>query len=145
MRATIAGLGLGEIEGIEIHNARLSGNNSKYVDFLYGRLQRQGHLQRDVQRMVNQDRNVFAACMVATGDADAMVTGLTRSASDCLGDIRHAIGAATGAIPFGLTLLVGMRGKTIFLADTLVNFRPDADRIGRYRYRSGGRRAPSRP
>jgi malate dehydrogenase (oxaloacetate-decarboxylating)(NADP+) len=129
VRAAIAGLGLGDIEGIEIHNARLSGSNSKYVDFLYGRLQRQGHLHRDIQRMVNQDRNVFAACMVATGDADAMVTGLTRSRSVCLSDIGHAIGPAPGAIPFGLTLLVGMRGKTIFLADTLVNFRPDASQL----------------
>jgi malate dehydrogenase (oxaloacetate-decarboxylating)(NADP+) len=129
VRATMAGLGLGEIDGIEIHNARLSGNNRKYVDFLYGRLQRQGHLQRDIQRMVNQDRNVFAACMVATGDADAMVTGLTRSASVCLGDIRPVIGPANGSIPFGLTLLVGMRGKTIFLADSLVNFRPTAEQL----------------
>ena len=127
--ATLDSLGLGGIDGIEIHNARLSDANSKYVEFLYGRLQRQGHLRRDVQRMVNQDRNVFAACMVATGDADAMVTGLTRSASVCLNDIRHAIGAAKGAIPFGLTLLDGMRGKTIFLADSLVNFRPDANQL----------------
>ncbi len=126
VRSTLAGLGQGEIEGIEIHNARLSGNNRKYVDFLYARLQRSGHLRRDVQRMVNQDRNVFAACMVATGDADAMVTGLTRSASVCLSDVRHAIGPADRSIPFGLTLMVGMRGKTIFLADTLVHFRPDA-------------------
>jgi malate dehydrogenase (oxaloacetate-decarboxylating)(NADP+) len=129
VRSTLAGLGLGDVEGIEIHNARLSGANSKYVDFLYKHLQRQGHLQRDVQRMVNQDRNVFAACMVATGDADAMVTGLTRSASVCLSDIRHAIGTAKGGIAFGLTLLVGMRGKTIFLADSLVNFRPDGAQL----------------
>jgi malate dehydrogenase (oxaloacetate-decarboxylating)(NADP+) len=124
--STLASLGLGDIDGIEIHNARLSDANSKYVAFLYNRLQRQGHLQRDIQRMVNQDRNVFAACMVATGDADAMVTGLTRSASVCLNDVRHAIGPAKNGIAFGLTLLVGMRGKTIFLADSLVNFRPDA-------------------
>jgi malate dehydrogenase (oxaloacetate-decarboxylating)(NADP+) len=127
--ATLDGLGLGGIEGIEIHNARLSGANGKYVEFLYGRLQRQGYLRRDIQRMVNQDRNVFAACMVATGDADAMVTGLTRSASVCLSDIRNAIGPAKGGIAFGLTLLVGMRGKTIFLADSLVNFRPDAAQL----------------
>jgi malate dehydrogenase (oxaloacetate-decarboxylating)(NADP+) len=131
VKATIASLGLGEVHGIEIHNARLSDNNSKYVEFLYGRLQRKGYLRRDVVRMVNQDRNVFAACMVATGDADAMVTGLTRSASVCLDDVRQAIGPAKGAIPFGLTLLVGMRGKTIFLADSLVNFRPDAEEIAR--------------
>ncbi|HEX2941317.1 MAG TPA: NADP-dependent malic enzyme [Rhodopila sp.] len=129
VRATLGSLGLGDVEGIEIHNARLSSANSKYVDFLYGRLQRQGFLRRDIQRMVNQDRNVFAACMVATGDADAMVTGLTRSASVCLTDVRHAIGPSNGGIPFGLTLLVGPRGKTIFLADSLVNFRPDAAQI----------------
>src|SRR3954470_3703671 len=90
--ATLASLGLGKTDGIEIHNARLSGANAKYVDFLYQRLQRKGMLRRDVQRLVNQDRNVFAACMVATGDADAMVTGLTRSTSVCLDDVQQVIG-----------------------------------------------------
>jgi malate dehydrogenase (oxaloacetate-decarboxylating)(NADP+) len=129
VKATIAGLGLGIVEGIEIHNARLSSANPKYVDLLYARLQRKGFLQRDCQRMVNQDRNVFAACMVATGDADAMVTGLTRSASVCLDDIRHAIGPVDGGIAFGLTLLLGHRGRTIFVADTLMHFRPDAEEL----------------
>lgn len=129
VRATLASLGLSDFEGIEIHNARLSANNAKYVDFLYRRQQRHGFLHRDCQRMVNQDRNVFAACMVATGDADAMVTGLTRSAAVCLSDIRTAIGPKDGEIPFGVTLLVGPRGKTIFLADSLVNFRPNAEQV----------------
>ena len=40
---------------------------SAYADYLYKRLQRFGYLQRDAQRLVNQDRNVFAACMVAHG------------------------------------------------------------------------------
>jgi malate dehydrogenase (oxaloacetate-decarboxylating)(NADP+) len=129
VKATIASLGLGMVEGIEIHNARLSGANRKYVDLLYARLQRKGFLQRDCQRMVNQDRNVFAACMVATGDADAMVTGLTRSASVCLDDVRHAIGPAAGGVAFGLTLLLGHRGGTIFVADTLMHFRPTAEEL----------------
>jgi len=129
VKAVLDSLGHGDIEGIEIQNARLSGSNSKYVEFLYGRLQRQGYLRRDIIRMVNLDRNVFAACMVATGDADAMVTGLTRSASVCLSDIRQAIGTAKGAIAFGLTLLVGLRGKTIFMADSLVHFRPNAAQL----------------
>ena len=129
VKATMASLGLGIVEGIEIHNARLSDANSKYVDFLYGRLQRRGFLHRDCQRMVNQDRNVFAACMVATGDADAMVTGLTRSAAVCLDDISHAIEPAGGGLAFGLTLVVGMRGKTIFIADTLMHFRPNAEEL----------------
>ena len=66
---------------------------------------------RDCQRMVNQDRNVFAACMVATGDADAMVTGLTRSTADCLEYIGHVIDTAPGGISFGLTLMLGERGR----------------------------------
>jgi len=127
VQARMDALGLGVIEGIEIHNARLSGNNRKYQDFLYGRLQRRGFLQRDCQRMVNQDRNVFAACMVATGDADAMVTGLTRSAAVCLEDIGHAIDPAPGCVAFGLTLMLGMRGTTMFIADTLMYFRPTAE------------------
>ena len=129
VKATMASLGLGVVEGIEIHNARLSGANRKYVDFLYGRMQRRGFLQRDCQRMVNQDRNVFAACMVATGDADAMVTGLTRSAAVCLDDISHAIEPAGDGIAFGITLVLGMRGKTIFIADTLMHFRPNAEQL----------------
>jgi malate dehydrogenase (oxaloacetate-decarboxylating)(NADP+) len=79
--------------------------------------------------MVNQDRNVFAACMVATGDADAMVTGLTRSTADCLANVSLAIGPQPGGISFGLTLLLGMRGKAIFIADSMVNFRPDAEEL----------------
>ena len=129
VQASMAALGLGHVEGIEIHNARLSGRNAKYAEFLYARLQRQGYLPRDCQRMVNQDRNVFAACMVATGDADAMVTGLTRSTAVCLTDIGHVIDTAPGAIAFGLTLMLGERGHTIFIADTLMHFRPNPEQL----------------
>src|SRR3546814_16467136 len=65
--------------GLEIHNARLSRDNRRYTALLYGRLQRRGFLQRDCQRMVNQDRHVFAPCMVAAGEADASVPGLPSS------------------------------------------------------------------
>ena len=129
VQRTLDALGLGVIEGIEIHNARLSVTNSKYVDFLYARLQRKGFLARDCQRLVNQDRNVFAACMVATGDADAMVTGLTRSAAVCLEGIGHIIEPAAGRIAFGLTLMLGMRGSAIFIADTLMHFRPNPEEL----------------
>jgi malate dehydrogenase (oxaloacetate-decarboxylating)(NADP+) len=129
VRGTLASLGLGDADGIEIHNARLSQANARYTDFLYGRLQRRGLLLRDCQRLVNQNRNAFAACMVATGDADAMVTGLTRSTAVCLEDISRAIDPAPRGIVFGLTLMVGSRGATIFIADTLVHFRPSAEQF----------------
>ncbi len=82
-----------EKPGIEIINARLSKRNAVYTDFLYERLQRKGYLFRDAQRLINNDRNHFAACMVALGDADAMVTGVTRNYSTALDDIRRVIDA----------------------------------------------------
>jgi malate dehydrogenase (oxaloacetate-decarboxylating)(NADP+) len=122
--ANMASLGLVGRERLEIHNARLSDKNRLYADFLYKRLQRKGYLFRDCQRMVNQNRNVFAACMVAFGDADAMVTGLTRSNSVCLKDIFHVMDSTPERTTFGLTLMLGSSGGTIFIADTLMHERP---------------------
>ncbi len=128
VRATMTRLGFTDAQGVEIHNARLSHRNAAYAEFLYRRLQRRGFLARDCQRMANQDRNVFAACMVATGDADAMVTGLTRSPAVCLEDVGHAIDPAPDAVAFGLTLMVGARG-TVFIADTLMHGRPSPQQL----------------
>ena len=86
-RAQQLGIELGG--GIEIINAALSQRNAAYAAYLYERLQRKGYLLRDCQRLVNQDRNHFAACMVALGDADAMVTGVTRNFSVALEDVRR--------------------------------------------------------
>jgi len=128
VRTTLAGLGLGSLDGIEIHNARLSHKNAEYTQFLYARKQREGMLERDCQRMVNQDRNIFAACMVAAGDADAMLTGLTRSAAVCLDDIGHVMDPIPGKVSFGLTLLLGQHGA-IMIADTLIHERPTAQQL----------------
>ena len=58
-------VGVPEDAELNIINARLSEHNADYADYLYKRLQRFGYLHRDAQRLVNQDRNVFGACMVA--------------------------------------------------------------------------------
>jgi malate dehydrogenase (oxaloacetate-decarboxylating)(NADP+) len=119
------GLSVGGLEsgGLEIHNARLSTQNKRYTDFLYQRLQRRGYLYRDCQRMVNQNRNVFAACMVALGDADGMLTGTTRSFPVSYEDIRRAIDPRRGRSVFGLSIVVA-RGHTVLIADTQVHERP---------------------
>jgi malate dehydrogenase (oxaloacetate-decarboxylating)(NADP+) len=121
--ATMAAIGLSAGSGIEIHNARLSTNNPAYTEFLYKRQQRRGMLYRDCQRLVNQDRNVFAACMVACGDADAMVTGVTRNSFDVLDEVTRVIEMKPGSEMFGLTLLLA-RAHTVLLADTLVHENP---------------------
>ncbi|MEA2780342.1 MAG: hypothetical protein QOK29_1886 [Rhodospirillaceae bacterium] len=120
--------GLGEPDGVEITNARLSQRNQHYTDTLYRRLQREGMLYRDCQRMVNQDRNIFAACMVAQGDADAMVTGVTRSFASTLEEIRRVLDPRPEAILFGLSIVIA-RGRTVLLADTAVHELPSANEM----------------
>jgi malate dehydrogenase (oxaloacetate-decarboxylating)(NADP+) len=118
-----AGIELGE--GIEIINARLSTRNQTYINFLYERLQRHGYLLRDCQRLVNTDRNHFAACMVALNDADAMVTGVTRNFSVALEDVRHVIDPKPGHRVIGVSLVI-TRGRTVLVADTAVTEMPTA-------------------
>jgi malate dehydrogenase (oxaloacetate-decarboxylating)(NADP+) len=121
-----AGIELGE--GIEIINARLSTRNQIYINFLYERLQRHGYLLRDCQRLVNTDRNHFAACMVAQGDADAMVTGVTRNFSVALEDIRQVIDPKPGHRVIGVSLVIA-RGRTVLVADTAVTEMPTAQEL----------------
>jgi malate dehydrogenase (oxaloacetate-decarboxylating)(NADP+) len=118
-----AGIELGD--GIEIINARLSTRNQTYINHLYERLQRHGYLLRDCQRLVNTDRNHFAACMVALGDADAMVTGVTRNFSVALEDVRHVIDPKPGHRVIGVSLVIA-RGRTVLVADTAVTEMPTA-------------------
>ena len=120
--------GLRKPDGIVIHNARLSRDNEHYADFLYSRLQRKGFLHRDCQRMVNQDRNVFSACMVAHGHADAMITGRTRSYYVSLEDVSRVLDPNPGELTFGLSIAV-MRERTVFIADSTVHVLPTPEEL----------------
>ncbi|MER8428782.1 NADP-dependent malic enzyme [Mesorhizobium caraganae] len=122
-----AGIDLNK-QGIEIINARLSRRNGIYTDFLYERMQRKGFLFRDCQRLINNDRNHFAACMVALGDADGIVTGVTRNYSTALDDIRRIIDAKPGHRVIGVSIVLA-RGKTVLVADTAVHDMPNAEQI----------------
>src|SRR6187455_32832 len=128
VRDTAANAGIVLEEGISIVNARLSRRNPEYAAYLYERLQRRGYLIRDCQRMVNQDRNTFAACMVAMNDADAMVTGVTRNFSVALEEVRRVIDPKPGHRVIGVSLVVA-RGRTVLVADTAVTEMPDGKDI----------------
>jgi malate dehydrogenase (oxaloacetate-decarboxylating)(NADP+) len=125
VRETASALGVELGGGIEIINAAMSRRNAAYAAYLYERLQRRGFLQRDCQRMVNQDRNHFASCMVALGDADAMVTGVTRNFSVALEDVRRCIDPKPGHRVMGASLVLA-RGRTVLVADTAVTEMPTA-------------------
>src|SRR5690349_22668726 len=133
--ATAAGIELGD--GIETINARLSRRNAVYAAYLYERLQRKGFLQRDCQRLVNQDRNHFAACMVALNDADAMVTGVTRNFSGVLADVTHCIDPKPGHRVMGVSLVLA-RGRTVLVADTAVTEMPEAEELAEIAVEAAG-------
>ncbi len=125
--AVIAGIDL-EREGISIMNAKLSCRTDAYANYLYKKMQRQGWLLRDCHRRINNDRNYFAACMVALGDADAMVTGVTRNYETALIDIRRAIDEKPKERLIGISMAI-CRGRIVFITDTAVYENPNAEEL----------------
>jgi malate dehydrogenase (oxaloacetate-decarboxylating)(NADP+) len=123
--------------GIEITNARISTRRDAYAEYLYKRLQRRGFLYRDCVRLANTDRNHFAACMVALGDADALVTGVTRNYSTALKDIRRCIDVKEGHHVIGVSVAL-CRGRTVLVADTAVHEMPEAEEIANIAMEAAG-------
>jgi malate dehydrogenase (oxaloacetate-decarboxylating)(NADP+) len=125
---TIKSASLEEASSLEVTNSATSPHRQTYYDMLYRRLQRKGALPRDVQRMANQDRNVFAACMVAAGHADALVTGVTRNFYGCLEDTLKVIEVRPGQTLMALSIVIA-RGRTVLIADTQVHELPSAEQL----------------
>lgn len=121
-------LGVDDPHSFEVHNSVNSKLVPKMVDFLYERLQRRGYLKREIERMVNRDRNIFGALMLQLGEADAMITGVTRTYSRTMREVRKVIDPRAGMTPFGIHVLVG-QSHTVFMADTTVNERPSAEEL----------------
>jgi malate dehydrogenase (oxaloacetate-decarboxylating)(NADP+) len=118
-------LGVDDPQSYEIANSANSIHVPDMVDYLYKRLQRRGYRERDVRRTVNQDRNVFGALLVALGQADAMITGMTRPFSQSMREVQLVLDPKPGQVPFGIHLMIG-KDYTAFLADTTINERPTA-------------------
>ena len=119
-------LGVENPKDYEVLNSRNSPLVGRAVDYIYEKHQRHGLLRREIERMVNQDRNFFAAAMLALGEADAMITGTTRPFSQSLRQVRTVIEDEPGATPFGINVIVA-RHHTVLIADTAVTERPTAE------------------
>ena len=128
IRATMRDIGLDASAGLDIRNARVSEKVPEYTDFLYEKQQRNGYLYRDCHRLVSNDRNIFSAVMVERGDADAMVTGVTRTYSVALEEVRRVIDAVDHKRPIGVTLVVA-GGRTVLVADTNVHEMPTPEEL----------------
>jgi len=114
---------------IQIVNSKNASKREKYVKNLFQKLQReQGFLERDCDRLVRNDRVIWAASMVACGDADGAITGNTRRFGSSLEKIKQVVDVRDGEIMFGLNMVVH-KGKTIFVGDTSVHEYPTSEQM----------------
>jgi len=129
IREQIKKIGYNDNFDIEIVNSKDKKKREKYVEFLFQKLQRdQGLLEWDCDRLVRNDRVIWASCMVACGDADGAVTGNTRRFGASLKKITQVVKERTGEIMFGLNMVVH-KGKTIFVGDTSVHEYPSSKQL----------------
>ena len=128
IREGLARIGVTDIDSFEIHNSSISPLVPEMVERLYARLQRRGFLKRDVQRMVNHERNIFGSLLVELGVGDLLITGVTRNFATTFRQVRQVLDPLPGRTPFGIHMIIG-KSETIFIADTTVTERPDAAQL----------------
>ena len=131
-------LGVDDPRDYEVLNSRNSPLVGRAVDYIYEKHQRHGLLRREIERMVNQDRNYFAAAMLALGEADAMITGTTRPFSQSLKQVRMVIDDETGRDSVRDQHHRRSRSRTVLIADTAVTERPTAEQLAAIAMRSAG-------
>ena len=115
-------------EGIEIHNAAICSENDKYSDYIYEKLQREGVLHSDCERMVKTDRNIFASAMLSLNHGDCLVTGLTRGYRKNLHDISKVIKHKEGEVSLGMSILIS-KNRTVFVSDTACSELSSSERL----------------
>ena len=128
VKEQLKNIGLDENFKIEIISSKNTEKREKYTKHLYKKLQRSGMLERECDHLVRNDRVTWGSCMVACGDADAMVTGGTRHHAATIEKLNKVVESRPGEIIFGLTMLVS-KGRTVFVADTNVHDNPTAEQL----------------
>jgi malate dehydrogenase (oxaloacetate-decarboxylating)(NADP+) len=130
-------LGVDDPSSFEVVNSRNYPRVAEMADYLYQRLQRRGYMHRELERIVNQDRNIFASLLLAMGEADAMITGVTRPYAQSFRQIRRVLDPKEGVTPFGIHLMVG-QSHTVFIADTTVTERPTGEQLAEIAIQTAG-------
>lgn len=128
VKANMKRMGIKDENGFQIINASLVKDLEPYIEHAYNRLQRKGFLRRDCARVIKNDRNIFSATMLALGEGDALITGVTRNYNVCMQDIRRIIPDKKNQLIFGMTIMIA-KGRTVFISDTTVHELPTAEEL----------------
>ncbi|HST37698.1 MAG TPA: NADP-dependent malic enzyme, partial [Allosphingosinicella sp.] len=130
-------LGVDDPESFKVFNSRNYDRVPEMADYLYQRLQRRGYMHRELERIVNQDRNIFASLLLAMDEADVMITGITRPYAQSFRQIRRVLDPQEGVTPFGIHVMVGQT-HTVFVADTTVTERPTGEQLAEIAIQTAG-------
>jgi len=137
VKETFESLGIALRPEFELHDTRHSQYVEEFTDYLYQRLQRRGYLRRDCQRIVQNERNVFGALMVAHGYADALVSGATRNWAGIFRDVHRVLDVAPNRTVIGVSLALS-RGRAVLIADTSIHDIPSAEEMAQIAIEAAG-------
>ena len=127
VKAKIKELQLDNLNEVEIIHPAKHKNYEVYAKSFYEKKMRRGITFAEARRLMN-DPNYFAAMMVDSGHADAMINGSSQNYADAVRPILRVIGPAKPGVVGGLIILV-FKEKVLFFADTTVNIDPTAEEI----------------
>ncbi|MBI2729997.1 MAG: NADP-dependent malic enzyme [Sphingobacteriales bacterium] len=120
-----------ELDGIPIINHKsdeLDGTRKKYGELFFEKRQRKGINHYEAYKMM-KDRNYFGSMLVEMGEADCMISGLSRNYPDTIRPALQVIGTEDGVKKIaGMYIMLTKKGP-LFLADTTVNFNPTAEEL----------------
>jgi len=120
-----------DLEGLPIFDTRSDEQEEKrnqYGELFFQKRNRKGFNAYEAKKVM-KDRNYFGCMMVETGDADAMISGLSKNYPDTIRPALHCIGLEEGTDRIaGMYLMLTKKGP-LFLADTTVNFHPTAQEL----------------
>lgn len=119
------------IEGMDIINPKsdaLAEQRAAYGEIFFKKRQRRGVNKYEASKLM-KDRNYYGCMMVEMGDADAMISGLSRNYPDTIRPAIQIIGTEDGVSKIaGMYIMLTKKGP-LFLADTTVNFNPTAEEL----------------
>ncbi|MCC2599048.1 NADP-dependent malic enzyme [Sphingobacterium sp. FBM7-1] len=120
-----------ELEDVEIINpAEEKGSErfQKFVKHLYDKRQRRGLTEHEAIKLISSNRNYFAASMVQFGEADTLISGLTRNYASTIRPALQVIGAKPNSRVAGMYIMLTSKGP-LFFGDTTVNADPTSEEL----------------